>query len=246
MRRAISESYVTAFTPTTPLEQRVLWPISSSERNGMEDARFVKTVNLAGRETYRATYTAYDGEHIGTRMLKSDDLTEFEVSPMRGPGAANKGIALFPRMVSGRHLALCRSDGETLGLTAINEHNSWQAPVPLLRPSRGWNLIQVGNCGSPLETDAGWLVLTHGVGPMREYAIGAMLLDLHHPERVIGELPGSLITPNEADRNGYVPNVVYSCGGLIHDDTLWLPYGASDARIGFAVVPIPTLINAMR
>ncbi len=245
MRRAISDSYVAAFAPQTPLEQRVLWPIAASERNGMEDARFVKVTGRTGRSTYRATYTAYDGKHIGMRMLKSDDLSQFEVSPMRGPGAANKGMALFPRMVAGRHLALCRSDGETLGLTAINEHNSWQEPVELLRPDRGWNLIQVGNCGSPLETEAGWLVLTHGVGPMRRYAIGAMLLDLHHPERVIGQLPGVLVAPHETDRDGYVPNVVYSCGGLIHDGNLWLPYGASDARIGFATVPIATLLTAM-
>lgn len=245
MRRAIAESYVATFAPTTLLEQRVLWPTSSSERNGMEDARFVKVTDSSGRKTYRATYTAYDGEHIGMRMLKSDDLSQFEVSPMRGPGAANKGMALFPRPVAGRHLALCRSDGETLGLTTINEHNSWQPPIPLLRPNCGWNLTQVGNCGSPLETDAGWLVLTHGVGPMRQYAIGALLLDLHHPERVIGELSGVLLTPHETDREGYVPNVVYSCGGLIHDNTLWLPYGASDARIGFATVPLATLINAI-
>ncbi len=245
MRRAISESYVASFAPATPLEHRVLWPVSASERNGMEDARFVKVSDDRGRQTYRATYTAYDGRHIGSRMIKSDDLSEFEISPMRGPGAGNKGMALFPRTVAGRHLALCRSDGETLGLTAISEHNRWEAPVPLLRPSHGWNLIQVGNCGSPLETDAGWLVLTHGVGPMRQYAIGALLLDLEHPERVIGELPGVLLTPHETDRDGYVPNVVYSCGGLIHDGTLWLPYGASDARIGFATVPLQTLINAM-
>lgn len=245
MRSAISESYVATFAPTTPLEQRVLWPISSSERNGMEDARFAKVTGRAGRTTYRATYTAYDGDRIGSRMLKSEDLSHFEVSPMRGPGAANKGMALFPRMVSGRHLALCRSDGETLGLTSIDEHNSWQAPVQLLRPNCGWNLTQVGNCGSPLETDAGWLVLTHGVGPMRQYAIGALLLDLHHPERVVGELSGVILAPHETDRDGYVPNVVYSCGGLVHDDILWLPYGASDARIGFATVPLATLINAI-
>jgi predicted GH43/DUF377 family glycosyl hydrolase len=246
MRRAISESYVASFPPGTPLHQRVLWPISASERNGMEDARFVPVIGRDGKLTYRATYTAYDGEHIGSRMLKTEDFTQFEVSPMRGPGARNKGAALFPRPVQGRHLALCRSDGETLGLTAIDEKNRWQDPVPLLRPDSGWNLIQVGNCGSPMETDAGWLVLTHGVGPMRRYAIGALLLDLDHPEKVVAELASVLLSPHEADREGYVPNVVYSCGGLIHDGHLWLPYGASDARIRFATVPVAELLGAMR
>ena len=150
----------------------------------MEDARFVRFVDESG-PVYRATYTAYDGRHIATRALASSDLRRFEITPMRGPGARNKGIALFPRTVGGRHLALCRSDGETIGLTRLDGENRWQAPVPLHAPRRSWELIQVGNCGSPIETDAGWLVLTHGVGPMRRYAIGALLLDLHRPERVV-------------------------------------------------------------
>lgn len=246
LRRMIADSYAVSFPANVPLDRRVLWPNSPSESNGIEDARFVRVTDGGGKQTYRATYTAYDGKHIGSRMLKSDDLTEYTVTPMRGPGARNKGMALFPRTVNGHHLALCRSDGETLGLTVINEHNRWQQPVPLLKPRRAWNLIQVGNCGSPLETDAGWLVLTHGVGPMRRYAIGALLLDLHRPERVIGELPGVLLAPNDNDRDGYVPNVVYSCGGVVHDGALWMPYGASDARVGFATVPIDALIGAMR
>jgi predicted GH43/DUF377 family glycosyl hydrolase len=245
LRRTVVDSYTVAFPADTVLSQRVLWPNNLSEGNGMEDARFVRVTGDDGSLSYRATYTAYDGKHIGSRMLKSADLLEFEVTPMRGPGARNKGMALFPRTVDGRHLALCRADGETLGLTSIDEHNRWEDPTPLLRPSAGWNLIQVGNCGSPLETDAGWLVLTHGVGPMREYAIGAMLLDLHQPERVIAELPGVLLSPGEGDRDGYVPNVVYSCGGLIHDGVLWMPYGASDARIGFATVNVATLLARM-
>jgi predicted GH43/DUF377 family glycosyl hydrolase len=245
LRRTTSASYAIRFPADVPLHQRVLWPATASESNGMEDARFVRATGDDGELAYHATYTAYDGRHIAARMLSSDDLCHFQASPMRGPGARNKGIALFPRAVGGRRLALCRSDGETIGLTILDRTNQWQHPVPLHVPYRGWELIQAGNCGSPIETDDGWLVLTHGVGPMRRYAIGALLLDLRRPERVIAELPGVLLAPDETERDGYVPNVVYSCGGLLHDGTLWLPYGASDTRVGFATVPLKTLLDAM-
>ncbi|MEW2328640.1 glycoside hydrolase family 130 protein [Micromonospora chersina] len=244
LRRTNAASYATTFPADTALHQRVLWPATPAESNGMEDARFVRFSDESG-PVYRATYTAYDGRRIATRALASSDLRRFEITPMCGPGARNKGVALFPRTVGGRHLALCRADGETLGLTCLNGENRWQTPVPLHAPRDGWELIQVGNCGSPVETDAGWLVLTHGVGPMRRYSIGALLLDLHRPERVVAQLPGALLSPDEADRDGYVPNVVYSCGGLVHDGELWLPYGASDARVGFATVPVVALIAAM-
>jgi predicted GH43/DUF377 family glycosyl hydrolase len=245
LRRTSAASYAVEFPADTLLHERVLWPATAAESNGMEDARFVRYVDDAGTPTYRATYTAYDGQRIAPRALTSDDLRHFRIDPMRGPGTRNKGIALFPRAVGGRHLALCRSDGETIGLTALADDNTWRAPVPLHGPRRSWELIQVGNCGSPIETDAGWLVLTHGVGPMRRYAIGALLLDLHRPERVIAELPGALLAPDETEREGYVPNVVYSCGALLHGDLLWLPYGASDARVGFATVPLAPLVEAM-
>jgi predicted GH43/DUF377 family glycosyl hydrolase len=212
----------------------------------MEDARFVQFVDDDGASVYRATYTAYDGRNIAARTLHSKDLRQFQVAPMRGPGARNKGIALFPRTVGGRQLALCRTDGETLGLTALDNENSWREPVPLHGPRQAWELIQVGNCGSPIETEAGWLVLTHGVGPMRRYVISALLLDLHHPERVLAELPGPLLAPDDTERDGYVPNVVYSCGGLVHAGVLWLPYGASDARVGFATVGVDDLLGAMK
>ncbi|WP_410810065.1 glycoside hydrolase family 130 protein [Micromonospora sp. 067-2] len=244
LRRTNAGSYGTSFSAGTALHERVLWPATPAESNGMEDARFVKFVDESG-PVYRATYTAYDGRSIATRALASTDLRHFETTPMRGPGARNKGVALFPRTVGGRHLALCRADGETIGLTCLDGENRWQTPVPLHAPRDSWELIQVGNCGSPVETDAGWLVLTHGVGPMRRYAIGALLLDLHRPERVVARLPGALLAPDETDRNGYVPNVVYSCGGLVHAGELWLPYGASDARVGFATVPVAALIDAM-
>ncbi|GAA4573089.1 glycoside hydrolase family 130 protein [Micromonospora coerulea] len=244
LRRTNAASYATTFPTDTALHQRVLWPANPAESNGMEDARFVRFTDDSG-PVYRATYTAYDGRRIATRALTSSDLRRFEIAPMRGPGARNKGVALFPRTVGGRHLALCRADGETIGLTCLDGANRWQEPVPLHGPSDSWELIQVGNCGSPIETDAGWLVLTHGVGPMRRYAIGALLLDLHRPERVVARLPGALLAPDEADRDGYVPNVVYSCGGLVHAGELWLPYGASDARVGFATVPMAALMAAM-
>ncbi|PYC69419.1 glycosylase [Micromonospora arborensis] len=244
LRRTNAGSYATAFPADTALHQRVLWPATPAESSGMEDSRFVRFVDESG-PVYRATYTAYDGRSIATRALVSHDLRRFEMTPMRGPGARNKGLALFPRTVGGRHLALCRADGETIGLTVLDGENRWRAPTPLHAPSDSWELIQVGNCGSPIETDAGWLVLTHGVGPMRRYAIGALLLDLHRPERVVARLPGALLSPDENDRDGYVPNVVYSCGAVIHDGELWLPYGASDTRVGFATVPVGALLAAL-
>ncbi|MFI5936385.1 glycoside hydrolase family 130 protein [Actinoplanes sp. NPDC051494] len=245
LREIVATDYAVTFPATVPLHQRVLWPAAPAESNGMEDARFVQVVEPDGRVSYSATYTAYDGRQIGGRMLQTRDLRHFEVTALRGPAARNKGMALFPRPVHGRHLALCRSDGETLGLSERDESNRWQAAVPLLMPHRGWDLIQVGNCGSPVETSEGWLVLTHGVGPMRRYAIGAMLLDLDNPERVVADLPHGLLEPDEIEREGYVPNVVYSCGGLVHDGRFWLPYGASDVRVGFASIGVDRLLDAM-
>jgi predicted GH43/DUF377 family glycosyl hydrolase len=246
LRRTHAAGYAITFPAETPLHQRVIWPASPAESNGMEDARFVRYADDDGTVDYRATYTAYDGRNIAARTLSSPDLRHFQVAPMRGPGVRNKGVALFPRAVEGRRLALCRTDGETTGLTVLDENARWQPPVPLRGPRYGWDLIQTGNCGSPIETDAGWLVLTHGVGPMRRYVISALLLDLHHPERVIGELPGALIEPDHTERDGYVPNVVYSCGALIHAGLLWLPYGSSDARVSFATVEVEALLAAMR
>jgi predicted GH43/DUF377 family glycosyl hydrolase len=244
VRRTTAASYAVSFPSEVPLQQRVLWPASPPESNGMEDARFVRFIGDDTSE-YRATYTAYDGRHIAGRLLRTSDLQNFEVTPMRGAGADNKGMALFPRPVAGRELALCRSDGETIGLTTLDERNRWQRPVPLHAPRHSWELIQVGNCGSPLETDAGWLVLTHGVGPMRRYAMGALLLDLDHPDRVIAELPGMLLAPDDAERDGYVPNIVYSCGGLLHAGRLWLPYGMSDSRVGFATATLAGVLQAL-
>jgi predicted GH43/DUF377 family glycosyl hydrolase len=245
IRHIVAADYAVTFPAAVPLHQRVLWPATPAESNGMEDARFVQVIDPDGRPAYQATYTAYDGRHIAGRVIFSRDLRHFEITALHGPAARNKGMALFPRYVGGRKLALCRSDGETLGLAVRDEQHRWQHAVPLLKPRRGWDLIQVGNCGSPVETEAGWLVLTHGVGPMRRYAIGAMLLDLNKPERVIADLPYGLLGPDETEREGYVPNVVYSCGGLVHDGRFWLPYGASDVRVGFASVSLDRILDAM-
>jgi len=245
IRHIVAGDYAVSFPCAVPLHQRVLWPATPAESNGMEDARFVQVRDPDGRHVYQATYTAYDGRHISGRVIFSRDLRHFEVVSLHGPAARNKGMALFPRYIGGRKLALCRSDGETLGLSVRDDQHRWQAAVPLLTPNRGWDLIQVGNCGSPIETEAGWLVLTHGVGPMRRYAIGAMLLDLENPERVIADLPQGLLDPDEVEREGYVPNVVYSCGGLVHDGRFWLPYGASDVRVGFASVALDELLARM-
>jgi predicted GH43/DUF377 family glycosyl hydrolase len=245
IRHIVAADYAVTFPATVPMHQRVLWPATPDESNGMEDARFVQVLDPDGRQSYQATYTAYDGRKISGRVIFSRDLRHFEVTALHGPAARNKGMALFPRYVNGRKLALCRSDGETLGLSERDEEHRWQNAVPLLTPHRGWDLIQVGNCGSPIETEAGWLVLTHGVGPMRRYAIGAMLLDLESPERVIADLPEGLLDPDEVEREGYVPNVLYSCGGVLHEGRLWVPYGASDVRVGFASVDLERLLTRM-
>jgi predicted GH43/DUF377 family glycosyl hydrolase len=245
IRHIVAADYAVTFAATTPMHQRVLWPATPDESNGMEDARFVQVTDPDGRRSYQATYTAYDGRQIRGRVVFSRDMRHFEVTALHGPAARNKGMALFPRYVGGRKLALCRSDGETLGLAVRDDQHRWQHGAPLLVPHRGWDLIQVGNCGSPVETEDGWLVLTHGVGPMRRYAIGAMLLDLDNPERVIADLPEGLIDPDEIEREGYVPNVVYSCGGLVHEDRFWLPYGASDVRVGFASIGLNQLLARM-
>lgn len=234
--------YTVDFDADTALSQRVLWPAVGAESHGMEDARFVRFTGDDGDVGYLATYTAYDGRSIAPRLLESPDLQSFRASALTGPAARNKGMALFPRPVRGRRRALCRGDGETLGVATSVDGRSWAGEVRVHAPDEAWELLQVGNCGSPLETADGWLVLTHGVGPLRTYAIGALLLDLDDPTRVVATLPGPLLSPDASERDGYVPNVLYSCGAMIHDGLLWLPYGISDARIGIASVPVDALL----
>lgn len=237
--------YDVEFDPGTGLAERVLWPQGPSESNGMEDARFVRVVDADGSVRYLATYTAFDGATVVPQRIETTDFLRFSISQLAGPAAANKGMAFFPRTVGGRHLALSRWDRESCSLTASDDGFVWGPAVTLYRPTRPWELIQSGNCGSPVETDVGWLVLTHGVGPMREYAIGALLLDLDDPSVVLGALREPLLRPAEDEREGYVPNVVYSCGALRHGDLLLLPYGTSDARVRFALVDLPALLGQL-
>lgn len=241
-RRIAAYSYEVEFAPDTGLAERVLWPQSPSESHGMEDARFV---HMPDDGVYRATYTAFDGASIAPQLIETTDFRRFRISRLAGPAAQNKGMALFPRRVGGRYVALSRYDRENNALSTSADGIWWDDPRTLQTPRRPWELLQLGNCGSPLETDAGWIVLTHGVGPMREYAIGALLLDLDDPGRVLGALRDPLLAPADDERDGYVPNVVYSCGALLTGDRLLLPYGASDASVRFAFVDVPLLVERL-
>jgi predicted GH43/DUF377 family glycosyl hydrolase len=245
VRRLVASAYQVDFAHDTALAQRILRPSVADESDGMEDARFTRFVDDDGSVDYRATYTAYDGHNIAPRLLVSTDLLRFRTHRLSGPAARNKGMALFPRLVGGRHLALCRTDGENISLTGSRDGLAWSAPQLVHEPVQAWELVQVGNCGPPIETDAGWLVLTHGVGPMRTYAIGALLLDLDDPSVVRGRLSRPLLETRADEQDGYVPNVVYSCGGLVHDGRLWLPYGIDDARIGVAWAPLEELLDEL-
>jgi predicted GH43/DUF377 family glycosyl hydrolase len=238
-------SYDIDFPTATGLTSRLLWPTAPTERNGMEDARLVRFTDDDGSTTYYAPYTAYDGVKVSQQLLATDDFRRFRVAPMAGQAAQNKGLALFPRRIRGRYVALSRWDRENLWLAFSDEGQVWDDFTLLHAPERGWELIQVGNAGSPIELPQGWLVLTHGVGPMRQYALGAMLLGLDDPSVTLAALPEPLLTPLADERDGYVPNVVYTCGALLHDGVLTIPYGISDGAIGFAQVDIDELLSRM-
>lgn len=238
-------NYTAEFPDDIDLSGRVLWPTGPSERQGMEDARFVRFTDDDGGRTYYATYTAYDGTDVAPQLLQTDDFRTFRVTQTTGSAARNKGMALFPRKIGGRFAALSRGDGESTAVVASDDIGNWDDPRPVEGPGKDWDLVQVGNCGSPIETPEGWLVLTHGVGPMRVYSMGAILLDLDHPERVLAALPEPLLLPDSDERDGYVPNVVYSCGGLPHGDALVIPYGASDSTIGFGTTSLRGLVSTL-
>jgi predicted GH43/DUF377 family glycosyl hydrolase len=239
------DSYEVDFDETTELSERVLWPTSSDERRGIEDARFVRFVDDDGDVTYRATYTGFDGSNVVSRLLETEDFRTFSSSKMTGGAVRNKGVALFPRRIAGRYVALSRWDRESNSIAFSDDGYHWHEADTIHVAADPWELIHVGNCGSPIETEHGWLVITHGAGPMRQYALGAMLLDLHDPVRVLATFPGPLLRPTEEERNGYVPNVVYSCGGVAHQGRLILPFGFSDCRSAFAVIDIEELIERM-
>lgn len=244
--RVLADShYVTTFPAGSALSERVIFPGGAHESRGMEDARFVRFIEEDGSARYYATYTAYDGFGVLPRLIETEDFLSFAVSTLSGSAAQNKGMALFPRRIAGRYVMLSRRDRENLYLATSDDVGIWNDEILIDKPEAPWELLQIGNCGSPLETEAGWLVLTHGVGAMRRYAIGALLLDLGDPRRVLGRLPYPLLEPDETEREGYVPNVVYSCGGLIHGDDLVLPYGISDGAIGVALVSVPDLLAAL-
>jgi predicted GH43/DUF377 family glycosyl hydrolase len=245
IRSIADRAYAIEFASDTELSERVLWPATGAEAVGLEDARLVRFVNDDGSVVYHATYTAYSGSSISQQLLTTTDFLSFTSAPLVGAAAANKGLALFPRRIDGRFAAMSRSDRESNAVAFSDDLSVWTTTAPCQRPSLAWETLQLGNCGPPLETEEGWLVLTHGVGPMRTYRIGAILLDLDDPTRIIGRLRDPLLSPAADEQDGYVPNVVYSCGGLLHADTLVLPYGIGDAAIGIATVPLPALLEAL-
>jgi predicted GH43/DUF377 family glycosyl hydrolase len=245
--RAIADrTYGIHFAAEVPLSERVMMPAMAAEAAGMEDARFVRFVDDDGSVTYYASYTAYSGAVISQQLLETRDFRTFTSTPMVGAAAANKGLGLFPRRIAGRFAALSRSDRETNSVGFSDHRCVWSEAAPCQQPEQVWEVVQLGNCGPPIETDDGWLVLTHGVGPMRTYRIGAVLLDLDDPTRVIGQLRQPLLSPSADEQDGYVPNVVYSCGALVHNGTLVIPYGIGDAAIGFATVALPALLATLR
>ena len=239
-------NYEISFEPSERYSERVIFPLAPAEARGIEDARFVRFHDEAGRSTYYATYTAFDGQVPLPQLLETEDFARFKISTLNGPEVQNKGMALFPRKVRGHYAMLSRQDSENIYLMYSDMLHFWYEKQLLLRPTYPWEFVQVGNCGSPIETDAGWLVLTHGVGSIRRYAIGAVLLDLNDPGRVIGRLPEPLLEPIPEERDGYVPNVVYSCGALVHAGRLILPYAMSDQCTSFATVPLEQLLSELK
>jgi predicted GH43/DUF377 family glycosyl hydrolase len=243
---ALAQSnYEVQFPRDSRLSERVLFPVTPSQSNGIEDARFVRFQREDGTHTYYATYTAYDGKMILPQFIETQDFTHFKFITLNGPAVQNKGMALFPRQINGHYAMLSRQDYENIYLMFSDHLHFWHSTRLLLKPAFPWEFIQMGNCGSPIETDAGWLVLSHGVGPMRKYCIGAFLLDRGDPTKVIGRLREPLIKPNENEREGYVPNVVYSCGSLLHGDRLVIPYAMSDYATTFATLALEDVLAAM-
>jgi predicted GH43/DUF377 family glycosyl hydrolase len=239
-------NYEVQFEQAQELSERIIFPSTPSQRNGIEDARFVRFRKDDGTHVYYATFTAYDGRVIMPELLETSDFLRFQFISLNGPEAENKGMALFPRKVDGAYAMLSRQDNENIFLMCSDNVHFWNERRLLLKPTFPWELVQIGNCGSPIETEAGWLVLSHGVGPMRQYCIGAFLLDLEQPSKVIGHLREPMITPEPSEREGYVPNVVYSCGALLHEGHLIIPYGLADHATGFATVPVGDVLAAMR
>jgi len=237
-----SSNYETTFPVESEISERVVFPAGPAESHGMEDARFVRFTHDDGKAVYYATYTAFDGIQILPQLIETSDFVSFRIATLNGSSAQNKGIALFPRKIDGRYAALSRQDSENNYFMRSDDVRFWHESNKIQIPERPWELVQIGNCGSPLETEAGWLVITHGVGPMRRYTLGAILLDLEDPCRIIGHLKEPLLAPAEDEREGYVPNVVYSCGSMIHGKLLVLAYGFSDVGAGIATASLDEVL----
>ncbi|MPY86287.1 MAG: glycosidase [Luteitalea sp.] len=238
-------NYEVQFHPEQRLSDRVIFPAAPSQRNGIEDARFVCFENEDGTHVYYATFTAFDGKVVLPELVETSDFLRFRFITLNGPAAQNKGMAIFPRKINGLYAMLSRQDNENMYLMFSDNVHFWHERTLLLTPTFPWELVQLGNCGSPIETDAGWLVLSHGVGPLRRYCIGAVLLDRADPARVIGRLREPLLTPNQSERQGYVPNVVYTCGALLYNGELIIPYGLADHATAFATVSLDEVLAAM-
>lgn len=239
-------NYELRFSPKLGISERIIFPFSANESNGIEDARFVRFTDDDGSILYYATYTAYNGRAILPQFIETIDFLHFRVLTLNGTAVQNKGMALFPRRIDGRYVMLSRQDDENLFIMFSDNPHYWSDPHILLRPAEVWESVKLGNCGSPIETEAGWLVITHGVGPMRRYCIGAVLLDLEDPTKVIGRLREPLLCPEGEEREGYVPNVVYSCGSLVHGNQLFLPYAMSDKFTTVASVPLDEILVALK
>lgn len=234
------------FRPGSHISERVLFPVSKEAIKGIEDARFLRFYDDNGEFVYYATYTAYNGFEILPMMLKTTDFLSFQFYPLTGAAVKDKGMALFPRKLDGKYVMISRIDGENLYLMKSDYLDFWDKAQQIQTPQYPWEFFQIGNCGSPMETSEGWLLLTHGVGPMRTYCIGAVLLELDNPSRIIAQLPEPIIMPLATEREGYVPNVVYTCGGLIHNSELVLPFAVSDSSCGVATINIDELMNAFK
>jgi beta-1,2-mannobiose phosphorylase / 1,2-beta-oligomannan phosphorylase len=234
------------FSMDSVISERVIFPIAVTEKNGIEDARFVKFTDNDNQVTYFGTYTAYDGASILPKMISTKDFYSFKILPLNGEIVQNKGMALFPRLINGKYVMLCRIDGFNNYIAYSKNINIWREARLLQQPNRPWEFVQIGNAGSPIETEEGWLVITHAVGPMREYALGATLLQLDNPEIEIGRLKNPLMVPNQAEREGYVPNVIYSCGSMVHNEDLIVAYAMSDHSSTFATINLRELLEALK
>lgn len=232
------------FDPAQDISERVIFPVTEAQSHGIEDARFVE-FSEGGRTTYYATYTAYRGTAIRSELIETSDFLSFRLSPLHGAAARNKGMALFPRRIDGKYAMIARQDNENLYLAYSDDLYRWEDGQAILKPQFPWEFVQIGNCGSPIELEEGWLLLTHGVGPVRKYSIGAVLLDRRNPLRVLARSSEPLLRPESSEREGYVPNVVYTCGAIRHHDQIILPYAVSDTFSNFATMKISALMQAM-